>query len=330
MNQIIGKQQTLNYFKLAVCNKTLSHMYIIEAPDGQGKRTMAAYVASMIHCLNATGPCGGCAACAKHEGGNHPDLIWISGDEQKHATIGVDIIRNMTADIYIKPLISDVKIYIIAGAQNLSTEAQNALLKVLEEPPSYAVIFLLTTSADALLRTVLSRGIVLKLKANTKQEIYDYIKNNYPGKTDREAMLIASFASGNIGVAKNMLQNDGFLEMRRNLYDALIESGTEKKSCIFAIINIFEKYKTEINTLLELLIYWFRDALYVKTVMDTGGILNTDYQDNIIFFASKTRADGMIKAADHIGSISSTIGKGSNITLWVTDMLIKCWEDLHG
>ena len=329
MKQIFGKDKTLKYFSLAINNNALNHLYIISAPQGQGKKTVAHHIATMLHCEGANPPCGVCSSCIKHSSGNHPDLCVVAADSPT-ASIGVDTVRQLTTDIYIKPLIASKKIYIIADGQNLTAEAQNSLLKILEEPPSYAVIFLLTTSREALLQTVLSRGILLTLSGNTLEEVLSFISSSFPEIREDEKRLIASVSCGNIGLAKQMCESGSFSEMRSLLYPVFSAFCGSDKSVIFDALALFEKYKNETNTLLELLNIWLRDVLYLKTAQDECGILNTDFKENIISFSSKTRAEGIIKVAGRISDVASTIGKGSNLSLWITDMLIKCWEDLHG
>ena len=139
----------------------ISHFYLISGPAGSGKHTLAKLLASAILCGKHNAPCGGCTACRKVQDGNHPDFITVTDPE--HKNIAVKIVREIRDDVFIRPNESDHKIYLFA--QDLGVEGQNALLKVLEEPPKYGVFLLLTDNPEKILPTVRSRCTELNLHA---------------------------------------------------------------------------------------------------------------------------------------------------------------------
>ena len=140
----------------------ISHFYLISGPAGSGKHTLAKLLAAAILCGGANRPCGSCGACRKLLSGNHPDFITV--EDPEHKTTAVKIVRQMRDDMFIRPNEADYKIYLFP--QELGIEGQNALLKILEEPPSYGVFMLLTDNPEKLLPTVRSRCTALHQRIN--------------------------------------------------------------------------------------------------------------------------------------------------------------------
>lgn len=139
-----------------------SHCYLICGPDGSGKKTLAGLMAQALQCEAASAPCGRCNICRKIQNGIHPDVITIDDPDKK--TVSVELIRQLQADAFVHPNEGKRKIYLIPRAQDMTDNAQNALLKLIEEPPSYAVFLLLTTNAGKLLPTVRSRSVELRME----------------------------------------------------------------------------------------------------------------------------------------------------------------------
>jgi len=308
-------------------NNSISHLYILEGAKGIGKKTLSFYLSSMLHCEGQNKPCMECHHCIKHQTSNHPDLIIVKEKDKDKKSIGVDTVRGIISDLYIKPFLSDKKIYIIPDGETLSVEAQNALLKVLEEPPSHALIFLLTTSSGSLLQTVRSRGITLKIDGGTSAEIASYIEEVYPDKANL-ANLIATFSGGIMGSAIDMAEEGSYLEMRDSLYKLMPFLYEDNSFNIYGITSVFEKYKDNQKDLFNLFMLYLRDVLYVK-LLDNDILINYDYKNDINNFALRSTADGIIKAFTHVLDAASKIGKGSNIALWINDLIINCNFELN-
>lgn len=311
--KILGKKYTLEYLTKAVRNDTLNHFYIIEGADGVGKKTLAKFVSQMIHCTGPARPCGVCAHCVKHLGGNHPDFKEVFEDSDKQI-LSVDTVRRVSEDIYIKPLLSEKKIYLFDDEKPLGDGAQNALLKILEEPPEYAVIFLCVKSAESLLKTVLSRAVLLRADPCTAEEIAEFIKENFPNCENRG--LAARLSGGIIGRAKAMAEDTEYFALRQKLYDVLGTNGGAKRALEFESFVI--KNKDSLDTVLELYLSWLRDAFYLKS----GGLdpMNSDYKDKISEFARLSGKDAIIKMIDTALDMSRNFTKGCNIRLWAANL----------
>lgn len=188
----------------------VSHCYALCGPVGSGKHTLATILAAAMQCTaNGQKPCRVCSACRKVFSSQHPDFILV--DDAEHKNVSVDVIRQARRDVFTRPNEGKRKIYLIPRAQDLGPSSQNALLKILEEPPEYAVFLLLTTNAEQLLPTIRSRAVQLSLGAVDQAEGLAFLQNRCPGKTAEQcrAALIAS--GGWLGQAEINLQGEAWL-----------------------------------------------------------------------------------------------------------------------
>lgn len=177
----------------------LSHAYIISGPAGSGRKTLALRLAQALLCGGqGEVPCGICPHCRKAMAGIHPDFIRVGGDGKD---VKVDAVRALRSDAYIRPNEADRKVYLIEHAETMNQSAQNALLKLLEEGPSYAAFLLVTDQSAALLQTVRSRCVELSLSPLTYGETLDYLRRRFPDREARELEAAAARCEGILGEA---------------------------------------------------------------------------------------------------------------------------------
>ena len=210
---IIGHEQIIEHFKSALKNHQVSHAYILNGENGSGKSMLAKAFAKALVCEAGYGDsCNMCRACHQFDSGNHPDVKWVT--HEKANSIGVDDVREqINNDIVIKPYSSKYKVYIIDEAEKMTVQAQNALLKTIEEPPEYAVILFLTNTLDVLLQTVRSRCIIMNLRSVDTKMIQQYLMQKYQ-LPDYQARVCAAYAQGNVGKAIMMATSEHFREMQ--------------------------------------------------------------------------------------------------------------------
>lgn len=210
---ILGQDQIKEYFQNALKRHQFSHAYILTGEAGMGRKSLANAFAMTLQCENGeTEPCGTCHSCKQFLSGNHPDVIYVR--HEKPASIGVDDVREQVVDdVAVKPYSSPYKIYIIDDAELLTPQAQNALLKTIEEPPEYAVIFFLTTNAESFLPTILSRCTVLKLKPLYDSVIKDYLIKECKVSA-HQADICTAFARGNLGKAIALSSSEEFMQLQ--------------------------------------------------------------------------------------------------------------------
>ncbi len=181
----------------------ISHFYLICGPAGSGKHTLAQLLAAAILCGKEDAPCGHCAACRKVFGGNHPDFITVTDPE--HKNIAVKIVRQIRDDMFVRPNEADHKIYLFA--QDLGIEGQNALLKVLEEPPSYGVFILLTDMPEKILPTVRSRCTQLDLLPLGADLLRRALLRDFPDASAEDINAAIERSGGFCGQAKALLES---------------------------------------------------------------------------------------------------------------------------
>ena len=181
----------------------ISHFYLISGPAGSGKHTLAKLLAAAILCGGANAPCGSCSACRKLLSGNHPDFITV--EDPEHKTTAVKIVRQMRDDMFIRPNEADYKRYLFP--QELGIEGQNALLKILEEPPAYGVFILLTDNPDKLLPTVRSRCTELALQAIPTRELEAALSREFPELSSEDVAAASMRSGGFLGQARSLLEN---------------------------------------------------------------------------------------------------------------------------
>lgn len=191
----------------------LSHAVLFEGEKGMGKEKLAIWLSKAILCKSSEPPCGKCSICKKTDAGNHPDVEIIRGKDSARG-FSVDRVREIKETLWLSPNESEQKIYILPDIQNMSVEAENALLKSLEEPPEHARFIMTCDNAEKLLDTIISRCTVYKVEAPKGEECSSYLMKNNPGLSENDAMLLTFAYGGNIGRAEQAIE-DGKLEMVR-------------------------------------------------------------------------------------------------------------------
>lgn len=209
----LGNDAVKNRLSGAVQSGKLSHSYLLCGPAGSGKKTLARLLAAAMQCTGeGERPCLVCPQCRKVMSGTHPDVIFVDDADKK--TVSVSLARWAKEDLYIRPNEGRKKIYVVPRAQDMTTEAQNALLKVVEEPPSYGVFLLLSDRPERLLSTIRSRSVELMLSPVNRQEAAAFLREKHPGKTEEEILSAWEVAGGFLGQAQKMLRSGHMLDER--------------------------------------------------------------------------------------------------------------------
>ena len=210
---VIGQASIKEHIKKSLHTGKISHAYIFYGEKGSGKKTLADLFARALQCeAEGDKPCNQCISCKQALNRNQPDIIYVQ--HEKPGNISVDEIRKqVNNDIAIKPYSSERKIYIIDEAEKMNVQAQNALLKTLEEPPAYATIMLLTTNLEAMLQTIRSRCVTLTMKPVPDVELQRYLMREVQ-VPDYKASICTAFARGNVGRAKELAVSPEFDELK--------------------------------------------------------------------------------------------------------------------
>jgi DNA polymerase-3 subunit delta' len=201
---LLGNERLKENLRSSINRGRISHFYLISGPVGSGKHTLARLLAAAILCRSGEKPCGTCPACRKVLGAGHPDFITIDDPEKK--TVPVDLVRQARSDIFVRPNEADHKIYLFPRGQDMAEPSQNALLKILEEPPAYGVFLLLTENPEKLLPTVRSRCTELSLMALPDGLLRQTLQQRFP-QADSDTLQAAITRSGGfLGQALKLME----------------------------------------------------------------------------------------------------------------------------
>ena len=272
---VVGHRDIIQYIQNAVEQDKVSHAYILNGAKGAGKKMLAKLFAMTLQCENSqSDPCGECRSCKQADSGNQPDIITIQ--HEKPGSISVDDIREqLNGDIMIKPYSSRYKIYIIPEADLLTVQAQNALLKTIEEPPEYAIIILLTTNADTFLQTILSRCVMLNIRPVKEDIIKNQLTSQY-GVGDYEARVAATFSNGNPGKAIKLATSEEFKELKQYVVGMFMSLEKGGMDIIGEAIKKTGTFKKQIDEYFSLMRIWFRDILVYKATKEEDQIIFQD------------------------------------------------------
>lgn len=311
---VVGHKDIINYIRNAVKEDQVSHAYILNGDRGAGKKLLANLFAATLLCeKGGPNPCNECHSCKQAESGNHPDIIRVT--HEKPNSIGVDDIREQVNNtIMIKPYQGPYKIYIIDHADLMTPQAQNALLKTIEEPPAYAVIMLLTENAQVLLPTINSRCVMLKLRYIKDTLIKKYLMETLE-IPDYKADVCTAFAQGNMGRAIMLAHSEHFNEIREEAVQLLKYIHEMELSEIVQAVNKITVYKLEITDYLDIIMIWYRDVLLYKATKDIDKVVFKDQISYIKELAKKSSYEGIEKILDSLEKAKSRLKANVNFDL---------------
>lgn len=311
---VVGHKDILKYISSAVENNRVSHAYILNGERGSGKKMLANLFAMTLLCETGDNePCGKCHSCKQAESGNHPDIIRVT--HEKPNSISVDDIRtqvNNTVDI--KPYQGPYKVYIIPQADMMTPQAQNAILKTIEEPPSYAVFLLLTENAETLLPTINSRCVMLKLRNIKDTLIKKYLMENLE-IPDYKADMCTAFAQGNMGRAIMLANSDHFNEIREEAVQLLKHISEMELNEIVAAVKNISVYKLEITDYLDIIMIWYRDVLLYKATKEIDKVVFKDQLQSIKEQARKSSYEGIEQILESLEKAKARLKANVNFDL---------------
>ena len=323
---IIGHEQIKEHLQNAITMDKISHAYIINGPDKSGKKMLAEAFAMALQCeTGGTDGCMECHSCKQAMNHNQPDIIYVS--HEKPNTISVDDIRSqVNNDIGIKPYSSKYKIYIVDEAEKMNVQAQNALLKTIEEPPAYAVILLLTTNADTFLPTILSRCVTLNIKVVPDEKIKKFLMKEYQ-IPDYQADVCVAFAQGNVGKAIQLAVSSDFNELKAAVLQLMKRLDDIEIYEMGAAIKQINEYKLTINDYFDLMMIWYRDILLFKATGDVNGLIFKDEVYDIKRQGEKSSYRGIENILEALHKAQIRLNANVNFDLVIELLLLTIKEN---
>lgn len=318
MNIPRGRENIIRIFINSLEKDRLSNSYIICGENGMGKKTLTEYVLALIAC-DTHKACGKCASCKSLEAGTHPDIVEIRREESK-ASIGIDSVREVMKQVYIKPVAAYYKAVVVHEAHLLTTEAQNAMLKVIEEPPERTVFFFLCDTVASILPTVISRSVMINLPPLSREVLSDIVNAG-----DFEM----NYCRGNPGALIKLAGDAEFADLRDGVTDAFSAVISRDEYAVFDAVSFFENNKEHREEIISIILFFLRDVMYKKLGMSEY-MVNKDKTNHISAFADRISEKGCLKMLNTIIDIQKSKGKNGNYTIAVTMMLLKCREEING
>lgn len=338
--KLLGNDRLRHRIGKELCRGSFSHAYIIEGRRGCGKHLLAREIAMAAACENRNSeahplPCGTCRHCRKIAAGNCLDVITVARPEGR-ATMSVDTVRTLREGIATVPNDLDVKVYIIEDADTMTTQAQNALLLTLEEPPAFVLFLLLTENAGALLETVRSRAPIFRLQPLSRERIKEYLTTAPEGieggagallrERPAEFEALLTLSDGSLGRALELLdpkKRAPLLEQRdfaKTVLRLLAERRAQDQ--LFLLLRPLEKYREELQARLSMLLLALRDLVLVSRTEQAPLLFFTEREEAIDLATAFTTAR-LLKISCGIEEAKTALTANANVRLTLTHLQTK-------
>ena len=324
--EIVGHEDIIAHFKSSIETGNVGHAYIISGDAGSGKKALAYAFADTLECeAGGTEPCGNCQSCLQISTGNYPDIITVT--HEKPNLISVDEVREQLVNtVDVKPYKGKYKIYVIPDAELLNVQAQNAILKTIEEPPAYAVILLLTTNLDKLLETVQSRCLKLQTKPIRERDVLAYLMN-VMGLTKEKAYFCLDFAQGNLGKAIKLAGNEEYAEIVDSVVNVLTHIGDMDVETLGKAVKDIEQFKMSMNDYMDLMMMWYRDAMMIKITGNVDKILFKNEFSTLKKQAGKLTFKSIEDKIDAIAKAEQRLLANANLEVTIELLLLTLKEE---
>lgn len=327
---ITGQKHISENLKKHVAGNKTGHAYVFSGPEGIGKKLMAGAFAKALMCLDPIdgNACDKCMSCNLIRNRANPDYFVLSVEE---GNILIDDIRSIQKEIYLRPVYAKRKVYFIPEAERMTVQAQNCLLKILEEPPLYAVLILSCVKFDSMLKTIQSRVLQFRFTKYNKNEIIEILRRKGIEKTQEESFVL-NYCNGIPGIALKISGCCDKIDLRKiredtlNILSKLI---LEKKPlCKMHFREYVDKEKDNINMILDIIQVFFRDLLIYKTGNSVRKyLINADKTDLIDRCAGYCTSRILINNISAIEMIKESLKQNVNLQLCIDSLVIGIWED---
>ena len=348
LDSFAGNKLAIQVLDRALESERIASAYLFHGPDGVGKSLVALHFAKTLVCREkGTQPCGHCSSCRRVDSGNHPDVHWYK-PSGKMRVVRIDEIRELIAQTGLKAFEADYKVFIITEADRMMPQAQNAILKTLEEPSGHSVLILISSNPAALLPTIVSRCQEVSFLPIPRDELQNAIEEKW-GLGKEEAHLVACLASGSMGSAERLIDRDnlGRRQVLLGLLAGLAQGSFQEIHATVRAIDdelkqmvrqlrekqdkqikamgkalspddrqwrmnernaeIESLVRKEVEDILNLLAFWYRDLLLIKQGVSTDLVTNMDMIDSLTTSAAATTTGELLSRLAMVDRIRQAI-----------------------
>ncbi|MBR4283265.1 MAG: DNA polymerase III subunit [Anaerotignum sp.] len=322
--EIRGNKSLTEQLKAVVSEGKASHAYLFLGGAGAGKRLIANTFAKALQCEGERQkPCGSCRSCQSFDHKNHPDVIYFQALEKPPKYTIEDVRKQIVETVDLKPFQYEKKIYIIEKADTLNVQAQNALLKTLEEPPAHVMFLLLAERAEAFLPTILSRVVTMKIRPLSEEVVAEYLMGT--GLSVEESHTLAAYSQGRIGQALELMEDDVFREMRQDILGKLEALPSMNEGEAYLMAKELEAYKSDLR-FLDIMELWYRDLLTAKSLREERYLIQKDKKE-AIFRGANEPAEKLAKKAEAVRKARIRLSQNANFRLTLEVMLMDLKEN---
>ena len=326
--RVIGHSLICDKLRQAVKRKRTVSAYLLSGPVGIGKKTICRAFAAALLCENPIegAACGGCVSCRLLAAESHPDLIRLGLPADKKS-IGVELVREkLIKEAAIRPFTAERKVFVVESGEALTPEAQNALLKVLEEPPQYVVFIILATTQSSLLETVLSRSLKLQLLPLSAALCQNYFSQKTEAAPERRE-LAASFSQGILGRGERMLTDDAYYELYQKTVTQLAQL-PKSRAALSDMLQFLTENKGQIEDVTDFMLLFLRDCLRFSAAKDTKLILS-DKKAAVTSFTATVSTRGLIHMTEAVIKYRERLKKNASFAVSGLALLTEMQEEIH-
>ena len=319
LKSIIGQEKVISFLKSSIENNKLASSYLFIGPEGIGKTLVAKEFAKLINCQkNNLSVCDSCISCMKIEKDNHPDIHWIEKDDS--GNIKIDTIRQLEKDISLKPFEAKTKVFVVKEAHTMTSEAANALLKTLEEPPKNSILVLTTSSAEKLFSTIVSRCQKVFFSSINRENLKSLLTDEY-NLEEKISHYLSYSTEGRLGRALNLKEKDILGEKNR-----IINTFINAKGAREGHFDLDFKNKQDIRYNLDILINWFRDILLLKCGIEAKHLVNADRKEELIILKEKYKTNELLEIMHRILDTYTMLEYNLNPKIFLEFLRLKSWQ----
>lgn len=316
-----GNEHIKTQLSRFIATNKILNSYIFSGVEGIGKTTLSDIFISQILCETPekNGACRTCSACRQFFSKTHPDVIFLKKQKDKK-TLGIDEIREqIIKQVYVKPFIASRKFFVIEEGDDLTQEAQNGLLKVLEEPPSYVTFIIHVTKKSMLLDTVLSRSCVLNLRPVPKDEVLSFLKNKYPTLENESLEFYANFSQGVLGKAIKIANDEEYKSLFFETAN-ILNSVMKNKSAFVDCHRFMLDNKDKIDTIIDFMLIFLRDCIFLCQGLTNMVICPQNLKD---IYPASDDIKKFTSSIDYVIQFKSALASNVNFTVLTLDLLTQ-------
>jgi len=300
---LLGHEWAVNLLRQHIVHDAVRHAYLFAGPPGVGRRTLAIRFARALSCTNPPAPgesCGTCRTCQQIEAMQYPDLSVVQA-ESEGAVLKIDQVREVNHSLSLKPYQSKYRVALFLRFQEANLNAQNALLKTLEEAPGHAILILTADNAEQLLPTIISRCEIMRLRALPIEAVEEHLQQN--GASPGDARLLAHLSNGRLGFALRLMTDPEGLKSRAERLDDLRELMPATRVKKFSYADKLAKDKDTFRRVLMLWSSYYRDVM-LTAAQASSPLANIDRAEEITALAKSL---SLSQARKTVGSLERAV-----------------------